>query len=104
MSKNRPVEQHFRVETIFGYKSRRPLVRILYGPLGEEKEIALIPPEDAQAVALNLLRCSEASVTDAFLVSFLHTRVGLGEIEIVGVLREYREWRDSRETETGLEQ
>jgi hypothetical protein len=86
-------EFNFQVSTIYGSKSRLPLVRIAYGKLGREKEIATMPAEDARDLAFNLLQGAAASITDAFLVSFMEARVKAEPHEIVGLLAEFRAWR-----------
>jgi hypothetical protein len=88
-----PEEKSFFVETVFGAKSRQPLVRISC----DGKEIALMPAEDATALAMNLLQSAQASLTDAFLVSFLEQSVNLEPAQVFGVLKEFRDWRMGRE-------
>lgn len=82
----------FLVETLFGAKTRQPLVRISY-----DIEIAVVSPEDAIAVAMNLLQSSQASLTDAFLMSFMEKHVGVGILEAAVVMAEFRLWRQGRE-------
>jgi hypothetical protein len=89
----------FFVETMFGAKTRQPIVRISYGPEGFTREIAQIPPEDAISLAMNLLQASQASLTDAFLVSFLEQRIGAEPEQVFGILKEFRDWRMGREAE-----
>ena len=89
----------FFVETIFGHNTRQPLVRISYGPVGFTRQIAVISPEEASELAMNLLQAGQASLMDGFFISFLEQRVGVGEIEVAGLLREFRDWRLGREVE-----
>lgn len=90
-------DKEFFVETIFGFNTRQPLVRISYGPEGFAREICQIPPEDAISFAMNLLQASQASLTDAFLISFLEQRVGAEPQAVAGILKEFRDWRMGRE-------
>lgn len=86
-------EKSFFVETVFGHRTRQPLVRISY----DGKEIAMIAPEDATSFAMNLLQSAQASLMDAFFISFLEQRVGAGEDQVSGLLGEFRDWRLGRE-------
>lgn len=72
----------FFVETIYGATTRQPLVRIsVDGELPVQ-----ISPQEATAIALNLLKASQAALTDDFLIEFLEKRVGSADHEIVGVV------------------
>lgn len=90
-------EKTFFVETIFGHNTRQPLIRISYGKPGFTREIAMISPEDATSVALNLLNASQASLTDAFLISFLEEHLKLERNQTLQILSEFRDWRMGRE-------
>jgi hypothetical protein len=48
---------------------------------------------------MNLLQASQASLTDAFLVSFLEQRIGAEPEQVFGILKEFRDWRMGREAE-----
>lgn len=83
----------FFVETIFGANTRQPLIRISF----DDKEICVCAPEDAQALAMNLLQASQASLTDAFLFSFIREHIGVDDHAAAQVLFQFREWRQGRE-------
>jgi hypothetical protein len=90
-------EKEFFVETIFGAKTRQPLIRISYGIVGFTKEIAIISPENANELAMNLLQAAQASLTDAFLISFMEQRANADPQETLQLLRMFRDWRMGRE-------
>lgn len=83
----------FFVTNGFGARTQKPFVTMSYNG----RNIAQMRPEDATALAHNLLACAEASLGDAFLIEFLHTRVGIEMPQIGGLLVEFRQWRDERE-------
>lgn len=86
-------EQVFFVETVFGAKTREPLIRISF----DGKELCLIPAEDATSLAMNLLQAIQASLADAFLFSFMEKHVGAEPYAAAQVLAEFRQWREGRE-------
>ncbi len=83
-------EGNFSVTTIFGAKSKEPLVQVDY--LGTT---ALIEPEKAREMAYMLLEAAEASLQDANVYLFFQ-RIGLDEAQVVSALREFRVFRQSR--------
>jgi hypothetical protein len=92
-SKDDLLGNEFFAQSGFGHNTQRPFVALSYNG----RKIAQMFPEDAIALAHNLLAVAEASLGDAFLIGFLHTRVGAADHEIAGIIAEFREWRDKRE-------
>jgi hypothetical protein len=82
----------FWAETVFGHHTRQPFVELSYNG----RKLAQMPPEDAVSLAMNLLQVASASLTDAFLFSFLEQHVKVEPHEAAGVMAEFREWRDKR--------
>jgi hypothetical protein len=87
------------VETrwIVGGQNLEPYIQVVFlWDDGTEEEVARWAPEFARARALRLLRIAEAAEADAFLVSFLVGKVGMGIRNTGGVLDEFREYRRAR--------
>lgn len=85
----------FFVTNGYGASTQKPFVTMSYNG----RNIAQMRPEDATNLAHNLLACAEASLGDAFLISFLRDKVGIEMGQIGGLLMEFRQWRDEREEE-----
>jgi len=63
---------------------------------GSEEQITQWTPEEAYNHATAVLGAVEAANTDAFLLAFLTARIGVPVENTVGVLRDFREWRERR--------
>lgn len=85
-----PKQVVFHVTSNFGHRTQKPFVMVT---VGEQDFMAQMSPDEARALAMNLLQCADASETDAFLVTFLRKRVGANDQAVVGILQDFREWR-----------
>lgn len=83
----------FFAESGYGHNTRKPFVSLSYNG----RKLAQMPPETAIELAHNLLAIAEASLGDAYLITFLRDRVGLDLREVAGMLFEFRAWREKRE-------
>lgn len=83
----------FYASSGYGHNTEKPFVELTYNG----RKLVQMPPETAVDLAHNLMACAEAALGDAFLIEFMHTRVGLPREHIGMVLLEFREWRDKRE-------
>ncbi len=63
-----------------------------------EEQITQWTPQEAEGHARQVLACIEAANTDAFLVEFLTSRVGIGLAATGPVLEDFRKWRVRRAT------
>jgi hypothetical protein len=94
-----PARKAVNVETrwIVGGQNLEPYIQVVFlWDDGTEEEVARWSPEFARARALRLLRIAEAAEADAFLVSFLVDKAGMGIRATGNVLEEYREYRRAR--------
>lgn len=86
----------FWARSIFGYKTRKPLVDLRY------KDWALqVDTHTAREIALHILEAAEAADQDAFIFEFGAEVAGDGDggnNERAGstLLHEFREWRDKK--------
>lgn len=85
-----PKQVVFHVTSNFGHRTQKPFVMVT---VGEQDFMAQMSPDEARALAMNLLQCADASETDAFLVTFLRKRVGANDQAVVGIPQDFREWR-----------
>lgn len=88
----------FSVTSGYGYHTRQPYVGVAV-PGFEIK----MPPNDARALALNLLQAAEAALSDAFMVEFIQ-HIGGDEKDAFVTLTEWREWRQGRDVLPGSEE
>ena len=84
----------FDVKSIYGFHTRQALV-VLTAPDGTETQMS---PEDATALALNLLQGAEAARGDAFLINFLQQQIGLTLEQVGSMLAAFRQFRDGGPT------
>lgn len=82
--------------TIFGYRTRRGLVEI-----GFRGVTIQVEPDDARAFAGNLLAAAEAAETDEYIHTFFKKVLGAEDDQVLGVLGEFRKWRDERRRARG---
>lgn len=87
-----PEEQIFHTETVYGFETRQPLVMVLIG-----KTTMQVSPDDARAMGEQLIATAFASEADAFLVDFFEQELGLPLDKAVGLLAEFRKWRQERQ-------
>lgn len=96
MSKENIEEGMLYAESMFGFKSRQPIVKISYGITFEVQ----ISPSEARHFAHSILEAAEAAETDAFMVEFIKTRVGINEDEMVAAfLNDFRKARETAQEE-----
>ncbi len=89
----------FEVKSIYGHKHQRGLVEIYVN--GADFS-ALMLPDDARDLALNLLQCAEAAESDEILIRFLTQRIGLKDNRAkAGILNDFRQIRQQVEAEKG---
>jgi hypothetical protein len=79
----------FWVRSMYGAQTRQPIV-VLTLPGGEMVQMV---PEDARALALNLLQGAEAAEQDAFLVEASQEILGFEPELAVQFLAAFRAWR-----------
>lgn len=89
-------EHVFMVSSGYGSNTQKPFVALE----ADGELLAQIPPEGARALAYNLIAVAEAAEQDAFLVSFMQSRVGLPLEQAAQVLGEYRQWRNGHEPQS----
>lgn len=82
------------VETMYGANTRKGLCNVtLTDEEGKSTQIT-VSPEDARAMAMNLLEAAEAATQEEMLVRFLteETKVPLQQAaQVIGVFRKYRD-------------
>ncbi|MBS1793634.1 MAG: hypothetical protein JSS81_07265 [Acidobacteria bacterium] len=77
-------------ESLFGFHTRKPLVRISYGITFE----VMTSPAEARRFALSVLEAAEAAESDAFLCNWMKNRIGITDDEkLVQILRDFRSER-----------
>jgi len=55
-----------------------------------------ISPNEARALALNILECADAAETDGFLVEFFKGEMEQPDQTVIVVLMQFREYRKKR--------
>jgi hypothetical protein len=83
----------YLVTTGYGAKAKEPYVEVEAPQLRVQ-----MTPENARALALNLLQAAEAAYSDAFLVEFTVYAAGGSMNEAAGLLIEYRKWREQKQS------
>lgn len=87
-------------ESIFGFHTRKGLVKLSYGITFEK----LISPGEARKFALSILEAAEAAETDEFIVNWLEKRIGLkGDEGKVQLLIDFREVREKMRRDEEIE-
>jgi len=76
----------------FGRETQQPFVQLSYNG----RVLSQMSPEDAFRFAHNVAAVAEASLSDAFLFTFMLGKIGLDEREAAGMMMEFREWRIER--------
>lgn len=83
-------------ESMFGFNSRKPIVRISYGITFEVQ----VSPAEARHFAQSILEAAEGAETDAFMVNFMQTKVGFNEDQqIAAFMADFRKERDAAREE-----
>ena len=86
-----PSLKFFMVESGYGIDTREPFVEIRF-----EGARAQISPEEATDLALSILQAAESAWSDAFLVEYLQSAVGLDLKQAAQILAPFRTWRLER--------
>lgn len=86
------VEKQFWVRSIYGSKTRQPIV-VFTTPGGEEDQMT---PAEARDLAFNLLTGAEAADQDGFIIEFFMDKMQLDKEHAAFILGEFREWREKR--------
>lgn len=79
------------VRSIFGFKSRQPLVELQFG-----ETVHVMRPDEARTVGRLLFECAEAADMDGLVVAFLSGTLGLSFDQTLVVLREWRGLRQAK--------
>lgn len=106
-------DQHrIGVESGFGQATRKPFVQMVLprrmrapvmrrgvsGPVEDADVFGVqMSPDEARALALNLLEAAEAALGDGFLLTFLEGEVGMPLAEVAPILVKFRGYRISQE-------
>jgi len=86
-------DQMFRVSSGYGGNTRRPFVQIQHPAIDRPLTIS---PNEARALALNLMECADAAETDGFLVEFFKGEMDQPDKTIAYLLMQFREYRKKR--------
>jgi hypothetical protein len=89
----------FHVTSNFGQKTQKPFVMVAVN--GPQDFMTQMSPAEARDLALNLLTAADASESDAFLITFLRRKVKANDQAIVGILQDFRQWREDAAKEGG---
>lgn len=80
---------------MYGTKNRAPLVTLAV-PDGGMHQMA---PDEARALAANLVHGAEAAEQDGFIIEWAQETLGLPIEKAALILGEFRNWRDARNKE-----
>lgn len=95
-----PVEHRIGVASIFGAKTRQPLVELTIPPvLLQDGTRVQMSPEEASALGLNLLAGSEGAISDGFIVDFFVREMELSMEQAAAVMLRFRGYRTRRAPE-----
>jgi hypothetical protein len=89
----------FSITSGFGHLAQAPYVQVL---IKAADFMTQMPPEKARELALNLLASAEAAEQDAFFISFMREKLGANDQQIAVMLLQFREWRESNQSETEI--
>lgn len=92
MSDEHPIAPVIHIESLVSAATRKPLVRIEWGPM-EGK----LTPAEARAHAQSIMEVAFAAELDAFVVHWLTNVIGTDITKALLVLRDFREWRKTQE-------
>lgn len=90
---NQPGDQMFLVSSGYGGNTKRPFVQMQHPAIDRPLTIS---PNEARALAMNLLECADAAETDGFIVEFFKGDMELPDPAIVALLVQFREYRKKR--------
>jgi hypothetical protein len=77
------------VESLVSAQTGKPVVHVHWGPMDGK-----LTPAEAREHARKIMEVALAAEMDAFVVAFMHEKVGLELGAAVMVLRDFREWRE----------
>lgn len=81
----------FSVSSMYGYEQRRGLVEIYVNGADFSVQFS---PDDARALAYNLLEAAEAAESDETLIEFLNQRLKItADYAVAGILTDFRKIR-----------
>lgn len=78
------------INSIISAKDFLPWVQLSWG-----SEKCQMTPAEAKAHAYSILEAAEAATSDSIMVGFLADKVGLKDVDIASVLRDFRKHRDA---------
>lgn len=85
------IEEMLFAESLFGFKTRKGLVKLSHGITFEIQ----ISPAEARAFAFSILEAAEAAETDELLATWVEKRVGVkDDAAKAALLMDFREIRD----------
>jgi hypothetical protein len=91
---DRPEEQRISVNSGYGANTRQPYVELYLGT-----RMVQLTPLKAREIARYLLEAAEAAEGDGFLVEYIEKISELPTEQAVGVLVEFREFREQQRAE-----
>lgn len=83
------------VTTIYGAKSRQPIVEVTFPNRQSSVQLAI---NEARDLALNILQAAESAIQDAFLVEFFE-ELGMEPQERAALLAAFRRRRHDRKSD-----
>src|SRR6185369_10044031 len=86
-------EQIFLVSSGYGGNTKRPFVQLQHPSIDRPLTIS---PNEARALALNILECADAAESDGFLVEFFKGDLEQDDQHIAFLLTQFREYRKKR--------
>jgi hypothetical protein len=90
---DQPKEQMFLVSSGYGGNTKRPFVQIQHPAIDRPLTIS---PNEARALALNIMECADAAESDGFLVEFFKGEMEQPDQTIAYLLVQFREYRKKR--------
>ncbi len=87
-------EVHITVTSIFGARTRQPLVE-----LNIDGHPILLPPAKAQEIGMKMIHGAEAACMDAFMYQFMKNAVGASDEKAAILIRDYRQFREEHRFE-----
>lgn len=81
----------------YGGNTRQPFVEVIIRP---HEFMTQMSPSQAREIAMNLLTAADAAEGDAFLIEFVHQKIGAPMEKAAQILVEFRKWRETRNDAT----
>lgn len=79
------------VETVFGARTRQPLVRLVVGD-----SAALMPCEQAREIGTWLIHAAEGATTDGFMYEYGTKVLGMSDSSAAQFIQEFRRYREAQ--------